>query len=152
MCLWAALLKFGRENSTSFYRQGRQLLLTFLAMVTRWSRFTSKSYALIGQNWSSEFMWNIYAATENLFTDSRGWQSFVSSCDVFNCLLPLAVKNEIQLLSRFFCHSCLVCLLGFWLRNVRLSNFEWHRFCFSPCSICPLFYEGDTNYYEKHSP
>ena len=38
------------KNSSSYYRQGRQLLLTFLAMVTRWSRSTSNFYALIGQN------------------------------------------------------------------------------------------------------
>ena len=48
------------------------------------------------------------------------WQSFVSTCDVFNCLFPLNVQNEIQLLSRVFCYSWLVCLLGFWLRNMSL--------------------------------
>ena len=32
----------GSENSASFYRQGRRLLLTFLIMVMRWSRSTSK--------------------------------------------------------------------------------------------------------------
>ena len=46
--------------------------------------------------------------------------SFVSTCDVFNCLFPLNVQNEIQLLSRVFCYSWLVCLLGFWLRNTSL--------------------------------
>ena len=52
LCLCAAQLKFwfqtdlGRENSASSYRQGRQLLLTFLAMFTR--------YALIGQNLTGE--------------------------------------------------------------------------------------------------
>ena len=55
-CLCAAQLKFwfqtdlGRESSASCYRQGRQLLLTFLTMFTRWSRSTSNFYALIGQN------------------------------------------------------------------------------------------------------
>ena len=48
------------------------------------------------------------------------WQSFVSTCDVFNCLFPLDVQNEIQLLSGVFCYSWLVCLLGFWLRNTSL--------------------------------
>ena len=52
--------------------------------------------------------------------DSWGWQSFVSTCDVFNCLFPLDVQNEIQLLSRVFSYSWLVCLLGFWLRNASL--------------------------------
>ena len=40
----------------------------------------------------------------------------MSTCDVFNCLFPLnIVQNEIQLLSRVFCYSWLVCLSGFWL-------------------------------------
>ena len=52
--------------------------------------------------------------------DSWSWQSFVSTCDVFNCLFPPDVQNEIQLLSGVFCYSWLVCLLGFWLRNTSL--------------------------------
>ena len=46
-CFCAAQLKFwfktdlGPENSASYYRQGRQLLLTLLTMVTRWSHSTS---------------------------------------------------------------------------------------------------------------
>ena len=74
LCLCAAQLKFwlqtdlGRENSASCYRQGRQLLLTFLTMVTRWSRSTSNFYALIGQNLTGEFMRKIYAASWTLFT------------------------------------------------------------------------------------
>ena len=54
---WAAQLKFwfkndlGPENSGSYYGQGRQLLLTLLTMVARWSRSTSSFYALIGQIW-----------------------------------------------------------------------------------------------------
>ena len=69
LCLCAAQLKFwfqtdlGRENSASCYRQGRQLLLTFLTMFTRWSHSTSNFYALIGQNLTGEFMRKIYAAS-----------------------------------------------------------------------------------------
>ena len=33
---------------------------------------------------------------------------------------PLEVQNEIQLLSRVFCYSWLLCLLNFCLRNVPL--------------------------------
>ena len=40
----------------------------------------------------------------------------------FNCLFPLDVQNEIQLLSGVFCYSWLVCLLGFWLRNASLAK------------------------------
>ena len=46
--------------------------------------------------------------------------SFVSSCDVLNCLFLLGVQIERQLLSRLFCNSWLVCLLRFWLRNAPL--------------------------------
>ena len=74
LCLCATRLKFwfqtdlGRENSASCYRQGRQLLVTFLTMVMRWSHSTSNFYALIGQNLTGEFMQKIYAASLILFT------------------------------------------------------------------------------------
>ena len=124
-CSWAALLTFwfrtdlGRENSTGFYTQGGQSLLTFLT-VTRWSRSTSNFYVLISQNLKIEFTREIYAASGNLLTDSWSCQSFVSSCDVLNCLFLLDVQNEIQLLSRLFFNSWLVCLLRFFLTNVPL--------------------------------
>ena len=44
----------------------------------------------------------------------------MSTCDVFNCIFPLDVQSEIQLLSRVFSYSWLVCLLGFLLRNASL--------------------------------
>ena len=86
----------------SYYGQGRQLLLTFLTMVTRWSRST------LIQHLKTCSLWQL-KLTE-----------FVSTCDVFNCLFPLDVQNEIQLLSRVFCYSWPVYLLGFWLRNTSL--------------------------------
>ena len=69
LCFCAAQLKvgfqthLGRENSASYYGQGRQLLLTLLTMVTRWSRSTANFYAPIGQNSTGEFMRKIYAAS-----------------------------------------------------------------------------------------
>ena len=120
-CFCAAQLKFwfktdlGHQNSASYYRQGRQFLLTLIIMVMHWSRSTSNFYALI----LSKF--DRWAHAENLcsilnlvYFDSRSRQSFVSTCDVFNCLFPLDAQNEIQLLSGVFCYSWLV---GFWLRN-----------------------------------
>ena len=41
-------------------------------------------------------------------------------CFISWCLFPLDVQNEIYSWSRVFCYSWLVCLLGFWLRNVSL--------------------------------
>ena len=70
-------------------------------------------------DWSKFDRWD-HAASGNLLTDSWRWQSIVSSCDVLNCLFLLDVQNEIQLLSRLFCNSWLVCLLRFFLTNAPL--------------------------------
>ena len=110
LCLCAAQLKFwfqtdlGRENSASCYRQGRQLLLTFLTLVTRWSRSTLNFYALIGQNLTGELTRkNLCSVWKLVYFESWSWQSFASTSDVFNCLFALDVRNEIQLLSGVFC-------------------------------------------------
>ena len=122
LCLCAAQLKFwfqtdlGRENSASYLRQRRQLLLTLLTIVMCWSRSTSNFYALIGQNWTGEFMPKIYAASRILFTLTvKAYRLiFVSTCDVFNRSFHWMYKMK------FSCYSWLVCLLGFWLRNTSL--------------------------------
>ena len=91
-------------------------------------------------DWSKFDRWvnaeNLCSILKLVYFDSWSWQSFESTCDVFNCLFPLNIQSEIQLLSRVFCYSWLVCLLGFWLRNTSLwqsrkSDFGCNRF--SPC-------------------
>ena len=117
LCLCAAQLKswfqtyLGRETLASYYRQGRQLLLTFLTLVTRWSRPTSNFYALIGQNLTGVHAGNLC----NILKLVLLWQLKLVDFFVNRC-----TRNEIQLLSRVFCYSWLVCLLGFWLRNTSL--------------------------------
>ena len=70
LCSWAAPLKFWfqtdlrHENSAGFYMQS---LLTFLTVVTRWSRSSSNFCALIGQNLTGEFMRKMYAASGTCF-------------------------------------------------------------------------------------
>ena len=86
------------------------------ALITLYVQF----YVLIGQNLTGEFMRKIYAASGNLLTDSWSLQCFVSSCDVLNWFFLLDVRNKIQLLSRLFCNSWLVCLLRFLLTNAPL--------------------------------
>ena len=115
---WPRKLKFSQ-----FLQAGKtcQLLLTFLTKVTRWSRSTSNFYALIGQNLTGEFMRKIYAASWNLFTLTAEADRVLCQLVIFlNCLFPLDVENEIQLLSRVFCYSWLVCFLGFWLWKASL--------------------------------
>ena len=115
---WPRKLKFSQ-----FWQAVKtcQLLLTFLTKVTCWSRSTSK---FLCSDWSKIDRWvhaeNLCCLLKFVYFDSWSLQSFVSTCDVFNCLFPLDVQNEIQLLSGVFCYSWLVCLLGFWLRNTSL--------------------------------
>ena len=96
--------------------------------------FSHLSHALVTlyvqflcSDWSKFDRWvhaeNLCSILKVVYFDSWSWQSFVSTCDVFNCLSLLFlpdIRNEIQLLSRVFCYSWLVCLLGFWLRNTSL--------------------------------
>ena len=123
-----------RTRKSNYYKEGRQLLFTLLTMITLWSRSSSNFYAVIGQNLTVEFMRKMFAASWILFTlkTEAVWVLCQLDCDVFNCLFPLDVQNEIQLLSGVFCYSWLVCLLGFWLRNTSLVKVGWHRFRVSP--------------------
>ena len=120
-----ALLRFwfqtdlGRDNSATYLRiqAGKTSSYHGHTLVTLYVQF-------LYSDWSKFDRWvhaeNLCSILNLVYFDSWSWQSFVSICDVFNCLFPLDVQNEIQLLSRVFCYSWLVCLLGFWLRNASL--------------------------------
>ena len=120
-----ALLRFWfqtdlrRKNSASFFKiqAGKTFSYHGHALVTLYVQF-------LCSDWSKFDRWvhaeNLCSILKVVYFDSWSWQSFVSTCDVFNCLFPLNVQNEIQLLSRVFSYSWLVCLLGFWLRNASL--------------------------------
>ena len=54
--------------------------------------------------------------------DTAGISTTPPPLPVPNCFFPLNVQSEIQLLSRVFCYSWLVCLLGFWLTNSKNSG------------------------------
>ena len=133
-----------RTREFSQLLQTGKLLLTFLTMVTRWSRSTSNFYVLISQKLTGEFMRKIYAASWNLFTDSWNWRSFVyKRCEAFNCLFLLDAQNEIQMLARFLSYSWLVCLLVFGWEMRRLSKsseirFRMDRFYSLPLAWCVL--------------
>ena len=111
-----------------FSHQGHALVTLYVQFLySDWSKFDRWVHAE-----------NLCSILNLVYFDSWSWQSFVSSCDVFNCRFPLNVQSEIQLLSSVFCYSWLVCLFGLWLRNTSLwqslkFDFGWHRFRFSPC-------------------
>ena len=79
---------------------------------------------------------NVCRILNLVFFDSWSLQSFVSTCDVFNCLFPLDVQNEIQLLSG------VLLFMASWLMvekyvtcQSRKSDFGWHSYRFLPCLI-----------------
>ena len=61
--------------------------------------------------------WNLCSILKVVNFDSWSWPSFESTCDVFNCLFPLDVKNEIQsvllfmagLFIGFLAEKCVAC-------------------------------------------
>ena len=129
---WPRKLKFSQ-----FSQAGKtcQLLLTFLTKVTRWSHSTSNFYAVIGQNWTVEFMRQIYAASWNLFT-------LTAEADRVLCLLVmfLTVFFLWMYKMKFSCYqeSSVSLFIGFLVEKYvacqsRKSGFGWHRFLFSPC-------------------
>ena len=89
------------------------------ALVTLYAQFWCSDWSKFGKWVHAQDLCSIL---NFVYFDSWSWQGFVSTCDVFNCLFLLDVQNEIQLLSRVFCYSWLVCLLGFWLRNAASWN------------------------------
>ena len=72
LCLCAAQLKswfqtdLGRKKSASYYRQKRQLLLTFLTMVTLYVQFLCSDWLKFDRWVHAE----IYTASWNLFTST----------------------------------------------------------------------------------
>ena len=110
------------------------MLLKFLTMV---------STRLLRSDWSKFNRWvhsqNICSIWKLVYWQIRLAEVCIILWSVFICLFPLDVQSEMQLLSRFCCYSWLVCLLAFWLGNVRLvkviSDFGWHRFHFSLCLL-----------------
>ena len=118
------LLQAGKTVAFAFAHHGHALVTLYVQ--------------LLCSDWSKFDMWvheeNLCTILNLVYFDSWSWQSFMSTCDVFNCLFPLDVQYEIQLLSGVFCWSWLVCLLNFWLRNTSL-DFGWHCWRFSPFLI-----------------
>ena len=109
----------GSENSSSFFKStgGEDLILP-------WSRVGHALRPIFilwfVKIWQVSSCRKIMQYLESCLLWQLKLKSFVSISDVFNCLFPVDVQNEIQLLSRAFCYSWLVCLLGFWLRNASL--------------------------------
>ena len=104
------LLQAGKTVAFDFFHPSHALVMLYVQFLySDWSKFDRWVHA--------ENLWSILKL---VYFDSWSWQSFLSTCDVFNYLFSLDVQNKIQLLSGVFCYSWLVCLLDFWLRNTLL--------------------------------
>ena len=101
------LLQAGKTVAFDFAHRGH-------ALVTLYFQFSCSDWSKCDRWVDAE---NFCSILNLVYFDSWNWQSFVSTCDVFNCLFPLDAQNKIQLLLGVFCYSCLV---GFWLRNTSL--------------------------------
>ena len=118
-CTIKILISNWHENSSSYLKIQARKIFSYhaYALVTLHVQF-------LCSDWSKFDRWvhaeNLCSILKVVYFDSWSWQSFASTCDVFNCLFPLDVQNELQLLSRVFCYSWPVCLSGFWLRNSSL--------------------------------
>ena len=102
-------LQAGKAIAFDFSHCRALITLYVQFLCSDWSNLDRWVYA---ENFCS--VWNL------LIADSWSWESFASSCDGLNCLFLLGVQNEIQLPSRLFCNSWLVCLLRFLLTNAPL--------------------------------
>ena len=134
-----ALLRFwfqtdlGRDNSATYLRiqAGKTSSYHGHTLVTLYVQF-------LYSDWSKFDRWvhaeNLCSILNLVYFDSWSWQSFVSICDVFNCLFPLDVQNETQLLSRVFCY------LGFWLWNASLFTKSEIRFQMASFPFFTLLY------------
>ena len=72
---------------------------------------------------------------------------FVSTFDVFNCLFPMDIQNEIQLLWGVFCYSWFVYwVFGWEIRRLSKSEiwFMMASFSFSPCLMRKRIAESEA--------
>ena len=122
---FSQLLPAGKTVAFDFSHHGHALITLYVQFLcSDWLKFDRWVYAE-----------NLCSILNLVYFGSCSWQSFVSTCDVFNCLFPLDVQNEIQLLPGVFCYSWLVLFIGFLVEKYvacqsRKSDFGWHRFRF----------------------
>ena len=111
--------------------------------------FSQQGHALVTlyvqflcSDWSKFDRWvqaeNLCSILKLVYFDSWGWQSFVSTCDVFNCLSPRMYKMKFCCYQESSVINSSFFFIGFLVEKYvasqsRKSDFGWHRFRFSPC-------------------
>ena len=99
------------SSLVSSVESSRNLLCRFVGKFDRWV-----------------YVGNSCSILKLVYFDSWGWQSFVSTCDVFNCLSTGCTKwNIVAMKSLLF----IGLFIGFLVE--KCVAFRWHRFRFLPC-------------------
>ena len=119
------LLQAGKTVAFDFPHHGHALVTLYVQFLcSDWSKFDRWVHAE-----------NLCSILKVVYFDSWSWQSFVSTCDVFNCFSPLDIKKwnsaairSLQLFMaslfiRFLVEKYVAC-------QSQKSDFEWHRFRF----------------------
>ena len=147
-----ALLRFWfktdlrRKNSGSFFKiqAGKTFSNHGHVLVTLHVQF-------LCSDWLKFDRWvhaqNLCSILKVVYFDSWSWQSFESTCDVFNCLFPLDVQNEIQLLSRVFIHGWFVYWVFGW--EMRRLSKQIIRFRMASFLFFTLL-DAHENYHEDY--
>ena len=119
------LLQAGKTVAFDFAHRGH-------ALVTLYFQFLCSDWSKCDRWVNAE---NFCSILNLVYFDSGSWQSFVSTCDVFNCLFPLDAQNKNSTVIR----SLLLFMSSWFLvekyitGQSRKSDFRWHHFRFSPC-------------------
>ena len=102
---FSQLLQAGKTVAFDFPHPGHALVTPYVQFLcSDWSKFDRSSCRKFMQHLETCLLWQLKLV-----------EFFVNRC----------TRNEIQLLSRVFCYSWLVCLLGFWLRNKLIFTVKW---------------------------
>ena len=114
---FSQLLQAGKTVAFDFAHHGHALVTLYVQFLcSDWSKFDRWVHA---ENLCSILKLDNF--------DSWSWENFVSTCDVFNCLFPLDVQNEIQLPPIYW-------VFGWQMRRLcGKSIFGSHHFHFLPC-------------------
>ena len=109
----------GRENSATFLKikAGKTFSYHGHALVTLYVQFLCSDWSKFDRWVHAENLCNILKV---VYFDSWSWQSFVSTCDVFNCLFPMdiqwntaAIKSLLLFMAglfiQFLVEKCVAC-------------------------------------------
>ena len=81
---FSQLLQAGKTVAFDFFQHGHALVILYVQILcSDWSKFDRWVHAK-----------NLCSLLKPVYFDSWSWQTFVSTCDVFNCLFLLDVQRK----------------------------------------------------------